>query len=72
MKMIQWKCMLGGVAASAVLAACGPRDVKVETGAFAPDWESLKQWECPEWFKDAKFGIWAHWGPQCQAMDGDW
>jgi len=26
----------------------------------------------PEWFKDAKFGIWAHWGPQCQAEDGDW
>ena len=72
MKMRQWKWVLGGVAASAVLAACGPRDVKVETGAFAPDWESLKQWECPEWFKDAKFGIWAHWGPQCQAEGGDW
>ncbi|MCF0203598.1 MAG: alpha-L-fucosidase, partial [Bacteroidaceae bacterium] len=26
----------------------------------------------PEWFKDAKFGIWAHWGPQCLAEDGDW
>lgn len=47
-------------------------DVAVETGTFANDWESLSQWECPEWFKDAKFGIWAHWGPQCQAEDGDW
>ena len=44
----------------------------VETGKYEPDWESLKQWECPEWFKDAKFGIWAHWGPQCHAESGDW
>ena len=21
---------------------------------------------------DAKFGIWAHWGPQCEPEDGDW
>ena len=34
--------------------------------------ESLKQYECPEWFRDAKFGIWAHWGPQAVPMDGDW
>ncbi len=47
-------------------------DVPVETGAFGNDWESLSAWECPEWFKDAKFGIWAHWGPQCQAEAGDW
>ena len=47
-------------------------DVAVEKGAFAPEWESVAQWECPEWFKDAKFGIWAHWGPQCQAESGDW
>jgi alpha-L-fucosidase len=69
---LKWKHALGGLAAAAALVACAPRDVKVETGAFAPDWESLKQWECPEWFKDAKFGIWAHWGPQCQAEGGDW
>lgn len=57
---------------AAALTACAPKNVPVETGEFAPDWENLKQWECPEWFKDAKFGIWAHWGPQCQAMRGDW
>ena len=27
---------------------------------------------CPEWFRDAKLGIWAHWGPQCVPMYGDW
>ena len=65
------KALCGAVLAAA-LAACAPKNVPVETGEFAPDWESLKQWECPEWFKDAKLGIWAHWGPQCQAMRGDW
>ncbi|MBR3985325.1 MAG: alpha-L-fucosidase, partial [Bacteroidaceae bacterium] len=63
---------LCGAVLAVALAACAPKNVPVETGEFAPDWESLKQWECPEWFKDAKFGIWAHWGPQCQAMRGDW
>jgi alpha-L-fucosidase len=49
-----------------------PANVAVEQGAYEPNWQSVAQWECPEWFKDAKFGIWAHWGPQCQAEDGDW
>ncbi|MEI6493429.1 MAG: alpha-L-fucosidase [Verrucomicrobiota bacterium] len=41
-------------------------------GKFAPTWQSLSQYETPEWFRDAKFGIWAHWGPQCQPEAGDW
>ena len=29
------------------------------------DWDELAaQWKCPEWVKDAKFGLWLHWGPQ--------
>ncbi len=44
----------------------------MQTGQFEPTWESLKQYEIPEWFNDAKFGIWAHWGPQCQPEAGDW
>jgi alpha-L-fucosidase len=44
----------------------------VAAGKFQPTWESLKQYQCPEWFRDAKFGIWAHWGPQCEPEDGDW
>ncbi len=47
-------------------------DISVETGAFEADWENLSAWECPDWFRDAKFGIWAHWDPQCEAEDGDW
>ena len=44
----------------------------VTPGAFEPSWESLKQYQTPEWFRDAKFGIWAHWGPQCEPEVGDW
>ena len=47
-------------------------DVAVETGAYTADWDNLAAWECPEWFRDVKFGIWAHWDPQCEAEDGDW
>src|SRR5271166_2023325 len=31
---------------------------------YEPSWDSLRQYDCPEWFRDAKFGIWAHWSPQ--------
>ena len=48
------------------------KNVAVKTGQFEPNWENLAAWECPEWFRDAKFGIWAHWDPQCEAEDGDW
>jgi alpha-L-fucosidase len=34
--------------------------------------ESLKQYRIPEWFRDYKFGMWAHWGPQSAAEFGDW
>ncbi len=42
------------------------------TNKFEPTWDSLAQYAVPEWFRDAKFGIWAHWGPQCQPEHGDW
>jgi alpha-L-fucosidase len=31
-------------------------------GPFRPDWESLQKYNVPEWYKDAKFGIFIHWG----------
>jgi alpha-L-fucosidase len=39
---------------------------------FQPNWESLSQFVAPEWFRDAKFGIWAHWSAQCVPERGDW
>ena len=41
-------------------------------GKFQPADESLKQYQYPEWFRDAKFGIWSHWGPQAVPRKGDW
>lgn len=37
-------------------------------------WEELSRtYECPEWFRDARFGLWAHWGPQAQPeLGGGW
>src|SRR5438105_4010966 len=40
-------------------------------GPIAPTWESLAaHYRVPDWFRDAKFGIWAHWGPQYQPAYG--
>ena len=39
---------------------------------YESTWESLRTYECPKWFADAKFGIWAHWGAGSTAMYGDW
>jgi alpha-L-fucosidase len=39
---------------------------------FKPTNESLEQYKCPEWFRDAKLGIWAVWGPESVPQQGDW
>ena len=39
---------------------------------FEPTFESLYEYAAPAWFRDAKFGIWSHWGPQSVPMYGDW
>ena len=44
----------------------------VTDGPFKPDWASLHQYQTPDWFRDAKFGIWAHWTAQCVPEQGDW
>ena len=44
----------------------------IATGKFSPNWESLSQYQTPDWFRDAKFGIWAHWTAQCVPEQGDW
>jgi alpha-L-fucosidase len=49
-----------------------PPGYGVAPGPFQPAWESLSSYRAPDWYRDAKFGIWAHWGPQCQPEMGDW
>jgi len=37
-------------------------DAASKTGAFRPNWDSLAAYRVPDWFRDAKFGIFIHWG----------
>ena len=37
-------------------------DAKIRRGPFKPDWNSLAAYRSPQWFSDAKFGIFLHWG----------
>jgi alpha-L-fucosidase len=43
-----------------------------DSARFQPTDQSLSQYQYPTWFRDAKFGIWAHWGPQAVPRHGDW
>ena len=44
----------------------------IAAGKFQPTWDSLKQYQVPDWYRNAKFGIWACFGPQCEPEDSDW
>lgn len=37
-------------------------DEVIEAGPYKADWESLAAYRVPEWFRNAKFGIFIHWG----------
>lgn len=48
------------------------KNIEILQGPFEATVESLAKFTCPDWFRDAKFGIWSHWGPQSVPMYGDW
>lgn len=57
----------------ALLIACSANKKQDETVKFKENWESLKNYEIPQWMKDAKFGIFIHWGPNSVAeLHTDW
>ena len=42
-------------------------------GPFQPTWESLESYRVPEWYLDARFGIFIHWGVYCvPAFGNEW
>ena len=56
--------LLGGNYCTAGAApATAPSEPSTPPKAFEPTADSFKQYQAPEWFRDAKFGIWSHWGP---------
>ncbi len=69
--MIKTLATVVGLTLTTMLGAKG-NDSVIAEGKFKPTDESLKTYECPEWFRDAKFGIWSHWGPQAVPRQGDW
>jgi alpha-L-fucosidase len=65
-------CVLAGGVLWAAQESGAKLHLPVAPGPFAPEFESFAQYQCPEWFRDAKLGMWAHWGPQAVPMMGDW
>ncbi len=49
-----------------------PAKIEIAPGPFQPTDQSLKQYQYPDWFRDAKLGIWAVWGPESVPEQGDW
>ncbi len=60
------------LAGSAALTGAAAAGAQTRT-AIQPNWSSIADaYSTPAWFRDAKFGMWGHWGPQCQPEAGDW
>lgn len=65
--------LTGSLCAQEYKVKVSEADEPMEQGKFQPTMESLEaSYQVPEWFRNAKFGIWAHWGPQCVEGSGDW
>jgi alpha-L-fucosidase len=65
--------LAGAIPAAKLSCVLTPGSFAFQTAQpFQPTHASLATFEIPQWFRDAKFGIWAHWGPQSAAEDGDW
>lgn len=66
------RTLLGAGAATALTAGT-PALAKAAPKRFEATWQSLAaNYQAPDWFRDVKFGIWAHWGPQGVGQAGDW
>lgn len=61
------------LAAAQDAAAPEPHPMQISSGPFEPTLESFAQnYRYPDWFRNAKLGLWSHWGPQAVPMMGDW
>jgi len=68
-----FKGAAAGLASAMPQLAQGASFGDITPGPFKPDWDSLTAgYKAPDWFRDAKFGIWAHWSAQCVPEAGDW
>ncbi|KQS51497.1 MULTISPECIES: alpha-L-fucosidase [unclassified Sphingomonas] len=71
--MVAGGMMAGGGIAGPALAGGSRAASSAAAAPFTADWNSLTQgYRAPDWYRDAKFGIWAHWSAQCVPEEGDW
>ena len=48
-------------------------DARIRRGPFAASWQSLEAYRAPQWFRDAKLGIFIHWGVfSVPAFNNEW
>lgn len=68
------RAVLAGLAASGIAhRALAGSPMGLARGPVQPSWSSLVQhYRYPDWFRDAKLGLWSHWGPQSVPEQGDW
>ncbi len=59
--------LLAGATPALKLARAAAELPPITPGPYKGTRESLREWQVPAWYRDAKFGIWAHWGPQSAA-----
>jgi alpha-L-fucosidase len=62
----------GAAAFTSVTRASRDAGIPIQQGPFQAGDRSLEKYSCPEWFRNAKFGLWAHWGPSSAIGAGDW
>ena len=59
------RSLLAGMSVAIWIAACSAQDAPAAGHAshkYQPTWESIRQHKVPQWFDDAKLGIFIHWG----------
>ncbi|MFD1950786.1 alpha-L-fucosidase [Sphingomonas arantia] len=71
---MQRRSFLAGAAALGLArTALAQSPMGVARGPVQPSWPSLvSNYRYPDWFRDAKLGLWSHWGPQSVPEQGDW
>jgi alpha-L-fucosidase len=75
-QIIQTACLLGlglSLPNPAQAAEMEKINVPIAPGPCEPTWNSLgDHFKQPKWWREAKIGMWLHWGPQSIGEDGDW
>ena len=68
------RSVLAGIAAlGPATHALAQSPMGLARGPVQPTWQSLvDHYRYPDWFRDAKLGLWSHWGPQSVPEQGDW